>query len=223
MIASPSPAASTAQYHAWAGAVADEAMLRGVVSVLEDVMGDIAGWEDTALLEAVTECRRDLSAYVEVVAASSPAPAASDARHSEARRAVGKWLNECPQNEPDLRDIATLCADYDRLAAPAPAASITQCDGCQRGLPVNDWGHHRDESGAMGCTADRYAAPTPVLPAVDAVELAAECKRLANLYADEFKADRPTRWKTCGAVYTAIDRLAALSRAGQADKGGDTK
>jgi hypothetical protein len=45
--------------------------------------------------------------------------------------------------------------------APAPAASITQCDGCQRGLPVNDWGHHRDESGAMGCTADRYAAPVP--------------------------------------------------------------
>jgi hypothetical protein len=155
-------------------------MLRGVVSVLEDVMGDIAGWEDTALLEAVTECCRDLSAYVEVVAASSPAPAASDARHSEARRAVGKWLNECPQNEPDLRDIATLCADYDRLAAPAPAAS-------------------------------------------DALELAAECKRLADLYADEFKADRPTRWKTCGAVYTAIDRLAALSRAGQADSTGGAK
>jgi hypothetical protein len=55
--------------------------------------------------------------------AQAPAPAAAEPRYSQARRAVGKWLNECPQNAPDLRDIAELCADFDRLAAQAPAAA----------------------------------------------------------------------------------------------------
>ena len=37
---------------------------------------------------------------------------------------------------------------------------MNQCDGCIRGLPLNDAGHHADKNGhpVMACTKDRYAA-----------------------------------------------------------------
>lgn len=34
----------------------------------------------------------------------------------EARRWVGKWLNERPNRGLDVTDVATLCAGYDMLA-----------------------------------------------------------------------------------------------------------
>lgn len=39
------------------------------------------------------------------------------------------------------------------------AAPLNQCDGCQRGLPVNENGHHEEANGRvdMVCTASRYS------------------------------------------------------------------
>lgn len=34
---------------------------------------------------------------------------------------------------------------------------IIQCDGCQIGAPINEYGHHRYSDGSlMGCTRERY-------------------------------------------------------------------
>jgi hypothetical protein len=41
----------------------------------------------------------------------------------------------------------------------APASELNQCDGCRRGLPLNENGIHRGEGYDMiGCTADKYAS-----------------------------------------------------------------
>lgn len=40
-------------------------------------------------------------------------------------------------------------------SASIPDAGINQCDGCLRRLPVNEWGHHRDENGPFGCIASK--------------------------------------------------------------------
>lgn len=53
----------------------------------------------------------------------------------------------------DIRDATGIANLY--LGAINTALGV-QCDGCQRGLPVNVYGNHRDEGGAFACTADGY-------------------------------------------------------------------
>lgn len=76
--ATSTPCASgEGEYHAWAGDIDAEATLRRAVSVMEDVLTDIEGWEDKALAEAVTESRRDVLAMADgiALAAATQAPA----------------------------------------------------------------------------------------------------------------------------------------------------
>jgi hypothetical protein len=59
------PEEAEAAYHAWAGSVDDEVALRKAVSVCDDVLTDIADWEDKALAEAVTSVREELAAMAD--------------------------------------------------------------------------------------------------------------------------------------------------------------
>lgn len=89
-------------YHAWCGNVEDEATLRLAASVCDDVLGDIAGWEDRALAEAVEATKSDLLAMADAIrakdgraAASSPAPAVQPC----AKIFDHKWLDpECVES-----------------------------------------------------------------------------------------------------------------------------
>jgi len=57
------------------------------------------------------------------------------------------------------RHVRTVLAEQERLReAIAPQPGHNQCDGCARGLPIDEHGIHRGEGyDVIACTADRYA------------------------------------------------------------------
>lgn len=100
-------------YHAVCGSIADEATLRRAVSVMEDVLIDIAGWEDKALAEAVEESRRDLAAMVECAAlagAQAPGEPAERDENGEPTQAQ----KEAWRNEERISLCLRLCADAEK-------------------------------------------------------------------------------------------------------------
>jgi hypothetical protein len=144
--------------------------------------------------------------------AASPAPAAEivgDTRFEgwlschEPDRTDGRSLRYTKQ---DMRDSywAGYCERGSFAASsPAPAPAAPAAPSCMAPDCLANLCASRER-----CVQAKFAAPAPVLPAGDALELAAECKRLASLR-KQGVADH-------AALLRNIDRLAALSRAGQA-------
>jgi hypothetical protein len=109
------------------------------------------------------ECARESSEW-----AASPAPSA------EPKTLRGnEWFNDgqgavCPRCAGDLRAVHIFrrCPSdgAPRLYPRAPsAAPVNQCDGCRRGLPLNEHGTHYNPDGSydrIGCTAEQYRAPS---------------------------------------------------------------
>ena len=79
-------------YHAWAGDITDEAILRRAVSVMDDVLTDIGDWEDKALAEAVESCRVELLAMADGIAmVGGEAPAQADNLTTELQQRCSDW------------------------------------------------------------------------------------------------------------------------------------
>ncbi len=70
----------------------------------------------------------------------------------------------------------------------APSAEpVNQCDGCRRGLPLNEHGTHYNPDGSydrIGCTAGRYRAPSAPAPRRRA-------RRVPDLHPQGERAVRP--------------------------------
>lgn len=80
------------------GRIAEEANLRRAVSVFEDVLGDIADWEDKALENAVRECIRDLQALIEGHSLATQVAGESEDLDAEAEKLIeeadGCWHDD---------------------------------------------------------------------------------------------------------------------------------
>lgn len=52
------------------------------------------------------------------------------------------------------------------IASPSPQEPINNCDGCQRGLPINESGDHFGPTtyDLMRCTKERYTVPQNIIP-----------------------------------------------------------
>jgi len=80
------------------------------------------------------------------------------------RAAVLEYLlDESPtQPYPDELAIERALAPLDEPTRPAEVPLLrparNQCDGCQRGLPLNEYGTHQGRSpwDLIGCTRERY-------------------------------------------------------------------
>lgn len=90
------------------------------------------------------------------------AAADADEMASDLNNGRAKWRMCVPVQENDSDMIVARLSAAARKAADAlestpSAEQRNQCDGCQRGLHVED-GLHRDRKGhaVMACTADRY-------------------------------------------------------------------
>lgn len=104
-------------------------------------------------------------------------------------------------------------------AAPEPPAQqINQCDGCRRGLPVNERGIHRGEGyDLIACTAHLYQAPAQE-PMTDAQAAAIEALQ-AVLATLEWHAHGGCR-ATAGPIMPSADAV-AMGKAALAALNGD--
>jgi hypothetical protein len=73
----------------------------------------------------------------------------------------------CPEKDFDLIGLKRhlmrgWCVDFEQTdAPPEPVISANQCDGCQRGLPINKCGQHFELiplTGTLPCTKERADA-----------------------------------------------------------------
>jgi hypothetical protein len=96
-----------AAYHAWAGSIDDEVTLRKAVSVCDDVLTDIADWEDKALAEAVASVREDLCAMADRIKEDGTPDLAAPTTATQARTFAGFSVVVDPSMPSDTMKLVT--------------------------------------------------------------------------------------------------------------------
>jgi len=164
-------------YHGWCGSIDDEATLRRAASVMQDVLRDIADWEDRALANAVEEARASVLAMVDCIRMAGELGAQLS---GDAARPVAAPRVELTA-ERALAQIESVFAEDESCPVVAkyePIGSGMQMLKWAKGMP-HDLGddaliRQRDYLATMAAKDARIAELTAKLAASEARALAAE-------------------------------------------------